>query len=155
MAWRPMTRSVIVIFQSLNSHNLCKMRAQSRFSERKSHLKCPNFFEDSIHLTAPTFLCREALQLALCSKQYWSKQGCPKIIRDAEGQWLNSSSSPPTTLTSLWAISMSRSWGGTSQTALCGQALRFFFFSVICGQSNKQKPQEEISKHDHGGRSIV
>lgn len=99
---------------------------------KPSHLKSPHFSGNSISLAAPRFLCREALQLALCSRQGWDSQGCPKIIRDAEGQWLNFSSSLPITLTSLSAISRSWSWGGTLQTTMHGQALRLFQLSVVC-----------------------
>lgn len=42
-----------------------------------SHLKSPIFFGDSIHLAGPTFLCREALQLALWSFQTGLRQPGP------------------------------------------------------------------------------
>lgn len=85
MVWGPLNGSVIVMFQSMNSHNLCKMHAQSHFSKRKSHLKSPDFFGDSIRLAAPTFLCREALQLVLCSFQTGLRQ--PGLPQDHKRCW--------------------------------------------------------------------
>lgn len=80
MVWRPLNGSAILMIQSKNSHNFCKMHAQSRFSRRKSHLKSPNFFGDGFCLAAPTFLCKEALQLALCSFQTRLRQ--PGLSQD-------------------------------------------------------------------------
>lgn len=92
------------------------------FPEGRVTWNLPISLETAFALLLPHFSAKRLCSLLFVhSRQGWDNQGCPKIIRDAAGQWLSSSSSLPMTLTSLSAISMYWSWGGTLQTTLRGR----------------------------------